>query len=784
MTPRTACLLLLLFIQPIRAAAPGPNPAPWAEPGFPFLTSAVDFSGIIPDGPVTVRGLIIRLPHKVCLCYDLDRGTITGIWQNEGNDPVTRTSIAAISWDHPNRKSEGGTRHLPVPNGPLLPLRSATPPPPPSRWSSISLADNSLRLHVSSGTRNDALSWESTLTPLGPAVRQKHADGSTTILTSSPVPDNATWSGPEITRAWLSPVTLPIQPGNPDSPLVADRIPLPFPNPWQRKVRLSGLACFPDGRAALCTIDGDVWITNPLTPDATSVSWHRFASGLHEPQSLAITHGRLHAFTRDGIIALDPGPSGLCDSYSNFCQDIPQSAETREFPMDLAARPDGGFYAAKGGQQLTTKTPGAGRIFSISPDGKSVTELCCGLRQPYLGIHPVSGLLTASDQQGNWIPATPIHKIRPGAFYGFREAAPDPHPPVTEPLLWIPHEVNQSAAGQVWTDPTRMGALSNQLIHLAYFKPALFTVSAAPDDSQASIQPLPLQLEFPPLKAATNPIDGSLLVTGFQIWGTDAPELSGFSRIRPGNQPPSWPTAITAAPGGLILAFARDLAPPAQNAALVRSWHYLRSKNYGSPHLKADNSPGEDVLPVSGIQLSHDRRKVFIHSPSLAPSQQIRIDWNLAASDGTTLQSFACLTVHSLDPIPSLASSFDPNWQPPAHSTPTTPPPEAKPSTARGKDLALQIGCLSCHSTNGSMEGMKGPSWHHLHGSHQSLTDGSSITVDDAYLRESILNPAAATRKGFLSPDSGMPPYAGILSPSQIDSIILFIRSLAKSRQP
>jgi hypothetical protein len=78
------------------------------------------------------------------------------------------------------------------------------------------------------------------------------------------------------------------------------------------------------------------------------------------------------------------------------------------------------------------------------------------------------------------------------------------------------------------------------------------------------------------------------------------------------------------------------------------------------------------------------------------------------------------------------------------------------------------------------MEGMKGPSWHHLHGSRQSLSNGSTITIDNAYLRESILNPAAATRKGFLTPDSGLPPYAGILNPSQIDSIILFIRSLAK----
>lgn len=783
--PARSALPALLLAPALSALAADPlAPAgPWAEPGFPFLTSAVDFSKDSPSGPVTVRGLVVRLPHRVCLCFDLDRSTITGIWQHKGTDPITRTSIPAISWDHPSRKAEPGTGNLPRPNGKPIPFQLPTTAPA-TQWHSISLAGNQFRLHLATDTETTAISWESTLTESGPAVRQIAADGSTTLLTSHPVPATAIWTGPAIDRNWQQPVTVTIQPGNEEADLVCDRIPLPFPNPWQRRVRLSGLACLPDGRAAFCTIDGDVWIASGLTATSRSVTWNRFAAGLHEPQSLAFAHGRLFAFTRDGIIALEPGPDGSCTTWSRFCSEIPQSAETREYPMDLAAKPHGGFYAAKGGQQITAKTPGAGRIYEVSADGSTVTELCAGLRQPYLGVHPASGLLTASDQQGNWIPATPIHKIRQGSFYGFREAGPDPAPPVTEPILWIPHEVNQSAAGQVWCDPTRMGALSDQLVHLAYFKPALFTVSFAPDDSQAAALPLPVRMDFPPLKAATNPADGSLLVCGFQIWGTDAPELSGLARIRPGSRPPTWPTSIKAIPAGIVLSFAQPLAPPPANACLARSWHYQRTKNYGSPHFRADNSPGEDILPITGLQLSHDRHSLLIHIPSLSPAQQIRIDWNLPSTAGPSLQSFACLTVHSLPPLPSLANSFDPAWQPEPSPVPTQPATQEKPSATRGRELAVQIGCLACHSTNGSMEGMKGPSWLNLHGSRQTLTDNSTITVDDQYLRESILNPPARIREGFLSADTGMPPYDGILSPEQVDSLLLYIRSLTPPATP
>ena len=41
-----------------------------------------------------------------------------------------------------------------------------------------------------------------------------------------------------------------------------------------------------------------------------------------------------------------------------------------------------------------------------------------GLRQPFIGVHPKTGLVTASDQQGNYVPSTPLHIISDHQFYG------------------------------------------------------------------------------------------------------------------------------------------------------------------------------------------------------------------------------------------------------------------------------------------------------------------------------------------------------------------------------
>src|SRR4029078_10697575 len=125
------------------------------------------------------------------------------------------------------------------------------------------------------------------------------------------------------------------------------------------------------------------------------------------------------------------------------------------------------------GQEITRKSPQGGRILEVSADGLTVKEIATGLRQAYLGINPKTGVLTASDQQGHWVPSTPIHHIKPEAhaYFGFEEAAPVPVPSsIQEPVFWIPHEVNQSAAGHVWCVNAKMGLLNDRLLHLSYFR--------------------------------------------------------------------------------------------------------------------------------------------------------------------------------------------------------------------------------------------------------------------------------------------------------------------------
>lgn len=61
-------------------------------------------------------------------------------------------------------------------------------------------------------------------------------------------------------------------------------------------------------------------------------------------------------------------------------------------------------------------------------------------------------------------------------------------------------------------------------------------------------------------------------------------------------------------------------------------------------------------------------------------------------------------------------------------------------------------GCTACHSLDGTPAA--GPTFKGLYGSRRILANGSAVTADDAYLRESIEHPDAKVVKGF----DAMPP--------------------------
>lgn len=90
-----------------------------------------------------------------------------------------------------------------------------------------------------------------------------------------------------------------------------------------------------------------------------------------------------------------------------------------------------------------------------------------------------------------------------------------------------------------------------------------------------------------------------------------------------------------------------------------------------------------------------------------------------------------------------------------------------------GEQLAQEQACMSCHSTDGTE--MVGPSWQGLFESQEQLADGSTVEVDENYLRESMLNPGAKIVQGY---QNVMPSVQGQLNDEQINAIIEYIKTL------
>lgn len=80
-------------------------------------------------------------------------------------------------------------------------------------------------------------------------------------------------------------------------------------------------------------------------------------------------------------------------------------------------------------------------------------------------------------------------------------------------------------------------------------------------------------------------------------------------------------------------------------------------------------------------------------------------------------------------------------------TTTTTAAPGAAGDAAVGEKLFVSDGCSGCHSLDGTPGA--GPTVKGLAGSQVSLSDGTTVTADDAYLAKAIEDPDAQIVQGF-----------------------------------
>lgn len=91
----------------------------------------------------------------------------------------------------------------------------------------------------------------------------------------------------------------------------------------------------------------------------------------------------------------------------------------------------------------------------------------------------------------------------------------------------------------------------------------------------------------------------------------------------------------------------------------------------------------------------------------------------------------------------------------------------------QGKQLAQGQGCVACHSIDGSPS--LAPGWLGIFGKTETMVDGSTVIVDEAYFKESITEPNAKMVKGY---PAVMIPYK--FSEEQLDALVAYAKSLGQ----
>jgi cytochrome c oxidase subunit 2 len=92
----------------------------------------------------------------------------------------------------------------------------------------------------------------------------------------------------------------------------------------------------------------------------------------------------------------------------------------------------------------------------------------------------------------------------------------------------------------------------------------------------------------------------------------------------------------------------------------------------------------------------------------------------------------------------------------------------------KGEKLFAQKQCVGCHTTDGRPS--NGPSLRGIFGSKRVIADGTEVTADENYLRESILYPNAKVHMGYSA--GLMPAFQGQMSEDDLSAVISYLKKL------
>ena len=194
----------------------------------------------------------------------------------------------------------------------------------------------------------------------------------------------------------------------------------PYENRWKSRIRLTGIDFINEDRAAICSVDGEVWLVSGISQRTGTLTWKRIATGLFQPLGIKIIDKKIVVSCRNQIVILhDLNNDERIDFYENFNSDHQVTDHFHEFAMGLQTDKMGNLYYAKSGRHAREAlVPQHGTLLKVSKDGRETAIIANGFRAANGVCLNPDGSFVVTDQEGHWNPMNRINWVDKKGFYG------------------------------------------------------------------------------------------------------------------------------------------------------------------------------------------------------------------------------------------------------------------------------------------------------------------------------------------------------------------------------
>ena len=174
----------------------------------------------------------------------------------------------------------------------------------------------------------------------------------------------------------------------------------------------------PDGRLAIGSRRGDIWLVTGAFDKNPQPKFKRFASGLDEVFGLSYRDGAFYVTQQTEVTRItDTNGDERADKFETL-SDKWGFRHYHEFAFGSKPDKDGNIWVALClSESYRSKVPFRGWCVKVTPDGKTI-PVCSGIRSP-CGIGPNEhGVMFYAESQGPWNGSCSLKVLKPGGFMG------------------------------------------------------------------------------------------------------------------------------------------------------------------------------------------------------------------------------------------------------------------------------------------------------------------------------------------------------------------------------